>query len=281
MGLKLKLSVHPLFILFGIYFAFCGKVFSFLVYTLVAVVHEFGHYCVAEKLGYKLVKLQLLPYGAVISGDLEGLRFKDEIAVAIAGPVLNLFLVLGFLALWWLFPETYPYTETAMQANLSLGLINLIPAYPLDGGRILRAGLSRVLKRKWAIAISSITAIILAGGLVGLFVYSVFIGSTNISMLFFATFVMVGAFSKGKDNVYVKYYCQFDAKKLKRGMEITILAFSENATVKDLLQRVKGESLYEVRVLDKGGRAKKSFSPQKVLDIISSEDIYKKLDSIL
>ena len=171
MGLKLKFSIHPLFILFGIYFAITGKVFSFLIYTLTAVLHEFGHYCQAEKLGYRLVKLQLLPYGAVISGDLEGLRFKDEVVVALAGPITNIFVALFFLALWWLFPEVYPYTDTIMQANLSLGLINLIPAYPLDGGRVLRAGLSRVCSRKTALRVSLVTAIILAFFLVGIFVY--------------------------------------------------------------------------------------------------------------
>ncbi len=281
MGLKIKFSIHPLFLLFGIYFAFRGKVFSFLVYTLVAVVHEFGHYCVAEKLGYRLVKLQLLPYGAVISGDLDGLRFKDEIAVAMAGPILNLLLALGFTALWWLFPDLYPFTETAMQANLSLGLINLIPAYPLDGGRILRASLSRVLRRKTALLISGITAVILACGLLGLFFYSVVVGKANISLIFFASFVLVGAFSRAKDNIYVKYYCQFEPQKLKRGMEVTVIAFGENATVKDLIGRVKGESLYEVRVLDVSGKVKKTFSPKKVLEIISSADIYQKLDNIL
>ena len=280
MGLKLKFSIHPLFILFGIYFAFRGKVFSFLVYTLVAVLHEFGHYCVAEKLGYRLVKLQLLPYGAVISGDLNGLRFKDEIAVAIAGPILNILLAFAFLALWWLLPDLYPLTQTAMQANLSLGLINLIPAYPLDGGRVLRASLSRILSAKKALLITRLTAIILALGLVGLFIYSAVVRSINFSLLFFASFVLVGAFSKSKDNVYIKYYCQFEQKKLKRGMEVVVLCFCENSTVKDLLQRVKGESLYEVRVLDSSGKTKKTFSPKRVLEIISSCDIYQKLDSI-
>ena len=278
MGLKLKFSIHPLFILFGIYFAFCGKVFSFLVYTFTAVLHEFGHYCQAEKLGYRLVKLQLLPYGAVISGELEGLRFKDEVLVALAGPILNLTVVLIFLALWWLFPEIYPYTDTVMQANLSLGIINLIPAYPLDGGRVFRAGLSRVCKRKTALTISAITAIGLALGLVGLFIYSIVAKEFNFSLLFFALFVLVGAFSKSKDNIYVKYWAQFDLKKLKRGMEVQILSFSEEATVKDLLARIKGESLYEVRILDKNGRTKKIISPKEVLQILSSKTPYQKIE---
>ena len=48
---KLKFKVHPLFIIFGIYFAFTGKVFSFISYTLCACIHELGHSSVAEKVG--------------------------------------------------------------------------------------------------------------------------------------------------------------------------------------------------------------------------------------
>ena len=48
-------KVHPLFIIFGIYFAFTGKVFSFISYTLCACIHELGHSIVAEKLGYRLI----------------------------------------------------------------------------------------------------------------------------------------------------------------------------------------------------------------------------------
>lgn len=277
MGLRLKFSIHPLFILFGIYFALKGKVFSFLVYTLTAVLHEFGHYCKAEKLGYKLVKLQLLPYGAVISGNLEGLRFKDEVSVALAGPITNILFALFILAIWWLFPEIYPFTDTLFEANLSLGLINLIPAYPLDGGRVLWAGLARIYGQKTARIVSLFTAVVLALGIVVIFVYSVIVNSLNLSLLFFALFILVGAFSRGKDNIYVKYCCQFDSKKLKRGMEVSIIAFSENATVKDLLQRVKGEALYEVRILGDDGKIKKIFSPKNVLEIMSKYSLYEKL----
>ena len=277
MGLKFKFSVHPLFILFGIYFAFCGKVFSFLIYTLVAVIHEFGHYCQAQKLGYRLVKLQLLPYGAVLSGDFDGLKFKDEILVALAGPLLNFILALLFVALWWLFPDAYPYTDVAMQANLTIGIINLIPAYPLDGGRVLKAGLARWLGVKRANVISRITAIVLSCGLVGVFVWLVCCGQFNLSILFFATFILVGAFSKDKQNCYVKYYCQFDSKKLIKGQQVQTLAFCEEATVKDLTAQL-GESLCEVIILDKSGKIKKRFSPQKVLQIVSTSSIYQKLD---
>ena len=49
---RLKVSIHPLFFIFGLYFALTGKVFSFLIFTLTAVIHEFGHAFVSDRLGY-------------------------------------------------------------------------------------------------------------------------------------------------------------------------------------------------------------------------------------
>ena len=105
---KLKFKVHPLFILFGIYFVFTGKVFSFIVYTLSALIHELGHAIEAQKCGYRLFNVTLMPFGAVIKGDISGMGYLDEIRVSLSGPFVNFCIGVGLVALWWTFPETYP-----------------------------------------------------------------------------------------------------------------------------------------------------------------------------
>ena len=141
---RVKVIIHPLFFVFGLYFAFLGKVFSFIIFTLTAVIHELGHAFVADRLGYTLNRIVLMPYGALISGDVENLSYKDECLVALGGPMLNAIIGVVFVAVWWFFPETYAYTDTAVIACFSLAVINLIPAYPLDGGRLLLATLSLI-----------------------------------------------------------------------------------------------------------------------------------------
>ena len=110
----------------------------FILSTLVALQHELAHAFAAAKLGYRLNKVVLMPFGALIDGDLEGLTKKDEICVALAGPICNLFTAILFVALWWMYPATYPFTDTAFYASVSIFAVNLIPAYPLDGGRVLK-----------------------------------------------------------------------------------------------------------------------------------------------
>ena len=86
----LRLYVHPLFLIFGAYYALTGKILIFIIYTLSAVVHELGHSFAAAGLGYRLNKITLMPFGAVASGDIDGLKLKDEIKIALAGPLINL-----------------------------------------------------------------------------------------------------------------------------------------------------------------------------------------------
>ena len=111
------LKIHPLFYLFGLYYALTGRIFIFIVYTIVALVHELGHSFVAERLGYRLKSIVLMPYGAVIGGDVKNLRLRDEIAVAAAGPLLNFAIGIFFVATWWIFPDTYDYTSLAAEAK--------------------------------------------------------------------------------------------------------------------------------------------------------------------
>ena len=94
---------------------------------LVAVQHECAHAFAAAKLGYKLNKIVLMPFGAVIDGDMRGITFKDEIFVAICGPLCNLITAAFFVAVWWFAPTMYAFTDTAFYSSLAIALVNLLP----------------------------------------------------------------------------------------------------------------------------------------------------------
>ena len=145
-----RLKIHPLFLLLGVYYCFIGELPIFLLSALVALQHECAHAFAAAKLGYKLDRVVLMPYGAVIDGDLSGISLKDEFFVAVWGPLCNLFTAAGFAALWWFWPDTYAFTDTACFISLAIGLVNFIPAYPLDGGRVLKCALRTWVKEKSA-----------------------------------------------------------------------------------------------------------------------------------
>ena len=106
-------------------------------YLLALFLHEMAHLMVAYRRGYSLKQFKFDICG--ISLDLkDDVSDKDCFAVNIAGPALNLFICLVCLALYWLVPISYNYLNVFCYANLFLALFNLLPIYPLDGGKIFK-----------------------------------------------------------------------------------------------------------------------------------------------
>ena len=184
-------KLHPLFLVTGLVFIILGQALAFFVYFIVIVLHEFAHVFVAEKLGYNLNKIYLLPFGAMLDINQNFISREDEIKVAIAGPAFNFILTFLCLGLWWIFPETYAYTSFFVFCNIITGLVNLLPCYPLDGGRILVSSLSQKLSRTKALKISYIFNYIFSIIFIILFFINLKI-EVNISYALMAIFIFFG-----------------------------------------------------------------------------------------
>lgn len=101
-----------------------------------AAVHELGHWAVLKVLGARILGLRISVLGAVLAVDSRGLSYGKELAAALAGPAANL-LSAAFLA--------WSGLETAAGAHIVLGVFNLLPIRPLDGGRALYLGAAWLL----------------------------------------------------------------------------------------------------------------------------------------
>ena len=273
---KLRFKIHPLFYIVGIYFVATSKVYSFLVYTFCALIHELGHSIMAQKCGYKLKNVTLMPFGAIITGEVSDMSYIDEIKVAFAGPLVNLSISVALVAVWWVFPETYAYTELAVTAGFALCLINLLPAFPLDGGRILLCSLSTFLSRKTAVAICKIVGVIFFLSFLALYVLSLFVGG-NPSLLLFAIFMLIGVFDKGKENRFIRLYQSVSYGSLKNGKKIKSLAVSEDFTVKKLYKKIDGGYLYRIYVYGEDGSLKRVLEPHDVVSVLQNKSFNERL----
>lgn len=254
---KSLFRLHPLFLLTGIWYACTGELFLFLLSALVAIQHECAHAFASASLGYRLHKIVLMPYGAVIDGDLTGISFKDEIFVAICGPLCNLITAVFFAALWWTIPTTYPFTDVACYSSLSIALINLLPAYPLDGGRILKCALTESFLKscteegkaeRRAEKICRALTHFFAGTFLALFILLCTKGVWNFSLLSFGIFLIVGAFgNRDKQAVYGKIDFSY-RNPLEKGVEIRRVAVLESCTVKKALRFLTRGSYLQLEV---------------------------------
>ncbi len=271
-------KIHPLFLLVGIWYAFTGELFLFLLGALVAIQHECAHAFAAARLGYKLNRIVLMPFGAVIDGDLRGISFKDEIFVAVCGPLCNLLTAGFFVALWWLAPTMYAFTDTACYSSLSIALINLLPAYPLDGGRILKCALARAFFRKHsheqkaedrAEKICRVLTLLFAALFFTAFTVLCIKGAPNFTLLAFGIFLIVGAVgNRDKRAVYAKMdlSCR-DA--LKKGTELRRVAVLDTCTVKNALRFLSRGSYLVLEVYDKNEKHLFDLSQNRLAELFS------------
>ena len=267
----MRFAVHPLFLLFGVYYAFTGRIFLFLVTTLVALMHEFGHAAMAARYGYRLNRVVLMPYGALVSGDIEGIGLKEEIAVALAGPLVNAVTALLFVALWWFIPDAYPYTDVAAYASGAIAAVNLLPAYPLDGGRVFYC----LVEKKWGAKAASRAArgagLLFGTALFALFVYSCFV-SLNPTVLFFAAFLFAGALGGG-GAAYVRIRVDY-SREMKRGLEVRRVAVREDCTLKKMLSFLRRGKYTEFIVYDGEGGFLCELSEEDFVKMLENAQLY-------
>ena len=150
MRFKIDLKI----ILFLILFYFTKQIEIYAVIILFAVIHEIGHLLAGLALGMKPESIKLMPYGLSISFKLipkdinkkigkGNLLEIKKIIVAMAGPLTNLMIILIILHINI---DLFSYL-IVIYANLLIMIFNLIPIYPLDGGRILK-GILHILDGK-------------------------------------------------------------------------------------------------------------------------------------
>lgn len=198
---KLKINIHPTFIIFACILIYFGKAILFFNYVLVMFLHEMAHAFVARRLGYNIKNIKLIPFGICLNMNSCDLVPKDEIKIALAGPVVNLILVLITLSLWWVFPYTYNYTYLFCYCNFITATFNLVPAFPLDGGRVLLSVLKQKVTTNVAIKFCKVVNIVMIIVLLGLFILSCFY-SINLTFLFVILCLLSGVLDNNKMSKY-------------------------------------------------------------------------------
>ena len=143
------------------------------------VMHEFGHALMARRFGIETRSIVLFPFGGVALLTQEPPSNKSEFYIALAGPATNIILCLLLLPLAGV---GVPFCHELIGINLVLGIFNLLPAFPMDGGRVLRAFLAgRMSKRsatRWSLIISKVFAsLFMVGGLLFGYFDLAFIGA--------------------------------------------------------------------------------------------------------
>ncbi len=161
------------------------------------LLHEYGHALTARKYGIKTRDITLLPIGGLARLEKMPDNPREELWVALAGPAVNVVIGAILFAILLVTSSLEPLTQLGVTSGSFLGRLmtvnfflvgfNLIPAFPMDGGRVLRSLLAMRMEytRATHIAATLGQGLAIVFGFIGLF--------SNPSLLFIAFFVWIGA----------------------------------------------------------------------------------------
>ena len=122
----------------GIATSFLITIMIMLLFSCV-LLHEFGHALMAKRFSMNTRSITLYPFGGIASIDMKNINSKSEFCVAIAGPLTNFLLMIVSIPFIYM---NIPFSFEFFGINLIMCVFNMFPAFPMDGGRVLRALLS-------------------------------------------------------------------------------------------------------------------------------------------
>ncbi len=287
LGIPIKIHVSFLLVLplFTLYFAFVsakvlgftlsfndlpindwGKLllglFSAILFFIAVLLHELSHSYVAMRKGYRISGITLFIFGGVSEIESQPSEAPGEALMAFVGPATSLAIGLALLPVWYLTRDLgnlgmdiVSITAGMMSFyNLLLGAFNLIPAFPMDGGRVLRSLLARRIgfRRATIVAVQVGKSIALAMGLFGLLVF-------NPWLILIALFIYMGAGEEQRETTISE---ALEGLTVRQIMTSPVSTVTPGMTVRQMIDKMMVEKHLGYPVVEDG----------KVLGIITLQD---------
>jgi stage IV sporulation protein FB len=211
-----KVRIHPLFTIFLLLSALCGYFVEALTLFGIVVVHELGHIAAIKWFGWRLKEVKLLPFGGVAEvEELGNVPAREEAIVALAGPLQHVWMIgLAWVMREWggYEPEWWNYF---LEANVLLGLFNLLPILPLDGGRVMQCAFSYVIPYFKAIWYGSFVSLGLSAAVIGKVVWDVTHGHVQLNLIMISIFLAYSNWYSLRNAPY--QFMRFLAVRSERG----------------------------------------------------------------
>lgn len=278
---KIYFHFHWSFILLGLLLLIFGKGAIFLCYVVFGILHEICHSLVGRKLGYKLNVITMMPYGASLSGNNSPLKPTDEIEIALAGPLFNLLMVVVAVFLKSVNVPFGQVLDLVKDVNMSYLIFNLLPVFPLDGGRILLALLSIKIKRKKALKICFYMGLTITTICFVMFFMSFKYG-LNYMMGINALFLLIGLFNDDKTAYYINIKTlDSSISKIQKGSLVKVFAINEDANLFDTYKLLDKYNINQILVFDKNNKFVKSMMDFDFENYLLTKPLDTKIKDIL
>jgi Zn-dependent protease/CBS domain-containing protein len=218
------------------------------------VLHEYGHALMARRFGVKTRQITLLPIGGVASLERIPDRPRQELAIAVAGPAVTFVIVVALFAVLRLTgastsppasdaSSTGGFVASLMWINVGLLVFNLLPAFPMDGGRVLRAAIAMRLGHARATDIAARTGkgFAVLFGIFGLLV------ANNPFLIVIALFVWISAAGEA---AAVRFKAAVGDIPVSRAMITNVKTLAPNDSVSVAVDEVRAGFQHDFPVME-------------------------------
>ncbi len=219
------------------YKIFLGAITSVLLFACV-LLHELAHSYLTQKFGHNVNRITLFIFGGSSESDEIPKDPKKEIQIALAGPLVSLLIGVCFLTSYILLKPYQNVLVASMLFNLSgtlsfynilLAGFNVIPAFPIDGGRVLRSLLAMKMNYQKA---TKTAASIGKGVAIALGIFGVFF---NLWLLLIAIFIFFGAYQEQKTSEISDV---LEGKKINELMRTNIHTVNPDTPIQEVYERM-------------------------------------------
>jgi Zn-dependent protease/CBS domain-containing protein len=261
-GIQLRIHITFLLLIGWLAFSYYAEggsavaasrvVFILLLFVCV-VLHEFGHAFAAKAFGINTPDITLLPIGGVARLERMPEEPVQELIIAVAGPMVNVVIALGLFVAGG--SQAFVDSSTVegggfiaqlMTINIMLVLFNLLPAFPMDGGRVLRA----LLATRMSYARATQVAATVGQGFAFVFGFAGLLIPNGFMLIFIALFVYIGASQEAALAQMKDVSRRFPVSS---AMVREFRTLTENATLQEAVDALLATSQHDFPVVNETG----------------------------
>ncbi|MCR4431462.1 MAG: M50 family metallopeptidase [Tepidanaerobacteraceae bacterium] len=247
--------------------------------------HELGHIAAAEALGLKVEKIDILPLGGRIKIlNLDEASPEAEMLTVLAGPMMNFAVSIFLLLLFNQSEIVSKLGKNFIDYQLMIGFFNMLPALPLDGGRVFVLWLRQHMNYISAVRVAAGLSKAFALAMFLVSVVGLFVGRLFINFAIAGFFLLSYAFKEQKDApiFFIKNIARKKEMLFKKGfLPMETLAAVGNTPVKRLLYEFMPNKYYIVYMLDSSMKIKNCLTETEIFDKIIREGLDRKLEDLI